>query len=218
MTAILWHHKEISWVVGMMTLKASPSLPKLKSPHFWHAPNFGYRCYPGSKGSIAVVSTGPYNSCPTNFSATSDWPLKQPRCLIVNFDVIFSLTQLRFRNRILTCTEAPATNWIRGWVDPRKKDNSWPYRYSNSDLSVVQPVASRYTDYTTPGPYKVNRLYNLQSLFSDLASDLLVRWRIVARYSEVLDATRFRREIKYLITCNWDPILIHTADYNGRAV
>jgi hypothetical protein len=28
-----------------------------------------------------------------------------------------------------------------------KRENSWPYRDSNSDLSVVQPVASRYTDY-----------------------------------------------------------------------
>jgi hypothetical protein len=29
-------------------------------------------------------------------------------------------------------------------------ENSWPYRDSNFDLSVVQPVASRYTDYTIP--------------------------------------------------------------------
>jgi hypothetical protein len=31
---ILWRHKEISFVVGMMTSKASPSLPRVKSPHF----------------------------------------------------------------------------------------------------------------------------------------------------------------------------------------
>jgi hypothetical protein len=30
------------------------------------------------------------------------------------------------------------TIWIR--------ENSWPHRDSNSDFSVVQPVASRYTD------------------------------------------------------------------------
>jgi hypothetical protein len=27
----------------------------------------------------------------------------------------------------------------------------WPYQDSNSDPSVVQPVASRYTDYATAG-------------------------------------------------------------------
>jgi hypothetical protein len=33
-----------------------------------------------------------------------------------------------------------------------RKENSWPYRDSNSDTSVVQPVASRYTDYAIPAP------------------------------------------------------------------
>jgi hypothetical protein len=47
---------------------------------------------------------------------------------------------------------APGTHWIGGWVDPRtsldevEKKDSWPYRDSNSELSVVQPVGSRYTD------------------------------------------------------------------------
>jgi hypothetical protein len=27
-----------------------------------------------------------------------------------------------------------------------RRENSWPYQDSNSDPSVVQPVASRYTD------------------------------------------------------------------------
>jgi hypothetical protein len=45
-----------------------------------------------------------------------------------------------------------------GWVDSRtvwttwRRENSWPYRDSNSDLSAVQPVASRYTDCTIPAP------------------------------------------------------------------
>jgi hypothetical protein len=34
----------------------------------------------------------------------------------------------------------------------RRRENSWPYRDSNSDPSVVQPVASRYTDYAIPAP------------------------------------------------------------------
>jgi hypothetical protein len=46
--------------------------------------------------------------------------------------------------------KAPGTHWIGGWVGPRAglddvgRENSWPYRDSNSDLTVVQPVASRY--------------------------------------------------------------------------
>jgi hypothetical protein len=31
-----------------------------------------------------------------------------------------------------------------------RRENSWPYRDSNSDILVVQPVASRYTGYTIP--------------------------------------------------------------------
>jgi hypothetical protein len=35
-----------------------------------------------------------------------------------------------------------------GWFG----ENSWSYRDSNFDHSVVQPVASRYTDYAAPAP------------------------------------------------------------------
>jgi hypothetical protein len=43
-----------------------------------------------------------------------------------------------------------------GWAsDPVwtkwRRENSSPYWDSNSNLSVAQPVASRYTDYATPG-------------------------------------------------------------------
>jgi hypothetical protein len=42
-----------------------------------------------------------------------------------------------------------------GWAprqvcNTRRRENNWPSRDSNSDPSVVQPVASRYTDYTIP--------------------------------------------------------------------
>jgi hypothetical protein len=69
------------------------------------SPYFGYRGFSGNKGSTAVVATGPYTSYPTNFSAAAvDWTLKQQCCFAVgvcvsaNSDVIFSLTELRFRN------------------------------------------------------------------------------------------------------------------------
>jgi hypothetical protein len=40
------------------------------------------------------------------------------------------------------------THWMGGWVGPRRHgENSCAY--SNSDSSVVQPVASRYTDCAT---------------------------------------------------------------------
>jgi hypothetical protein len=50
----------------------------------------------------------------------------------------------------------PGTHWRGGWVglraglDDVEKRNSWPYRDSNSDPSVVKPVASRYTGWATP--------------------------------------------------------------------
>jgi hypothetical protein len=52
---------------------------------------------------------------------------------------------------------APRTPWIGGWVSPRASldDMKWkflPHRDSNSDRWVVQPVASRYTDWAIPAP------------------------------------------------------------------
>jgi hypothetical protein len=42
-----------------------------------------------------------------------------------------------------------------GWIPEPvgttwRRENSWPYRDSNSDPSLVQPVASRYNDYAIP--------------------------------------------------------------------
>jgi hypothetical protein len=50
----------------------------------------------------------------------------------------------------------PCAHWIGGLVDPRpglddmEKGDSYPHRDSSSYPSVVQPVASRYTDYAIP--------------------------------------------------------------------
>jgi hypothetical protein len=56
--------------------------------------------------------------------------------------------------RITPRGRAPVTHWIGGLVDPRASlddvekilEPTGPW---NSDPSVVQPVASRYTDYAT---------------------------------------------------------------------
>jgi hypothetical protein len=51
---------------------------------------------------------------------------------------------------------APGTYWIGDWVNPRtdldyvEKEISSLYQDWKSDLSVVQFVASRYTDYAIP--------------------------------------------------------------------
>jgi hypothetical protein len=37
-----------------------------------------------------------------------------------------------------------------------RRENSWPYRESNSDPSVIQSVASRYPDYVIPAPECIN--------------------------------------------------------------
>jgi hypothetical protein len=41
-------------------------------------------------------------------------------------------------------------------MDEVEKRNSRSYRDSSSDPSVIQPVASRYTDYAIPGPWEQN--------------------------------------------------------------
>jgi hypothetical protein len=40
----------------------------------------------------------------------------------------------------------------RASLDDVGKTNSWAYQDSNSDPSVIQPIASRYTDYTILAP------------------------------------------------------------------
>jgi hypothetical protein len=47
--------------------------------------------------------------------------------------------------------------WEVGWIPEPvwstwSRENSWPYRESNSNPSVVQAVASRCTDYAIPAP------------------------------------------------------------------
>jgi hypothetical protein len=62
--------------------------------------------------------------------------------------------------------KSPGTHWIGGWVGPTtvwtlwKRKNSSPYRDSNSDPSVTQPVASHYTDYAIPAPVESSTAFN----------------------------------------------------------
>jgi hypothetical protein len=79
---------------------------------------------------------------------------------------------------------APGTHCIGGWVDPRsgldnwRRENSWHYLDSNSDPSVVQPVASRRTDCSNPAPscvrYELNFsiLCRINSVFEGLNKEL----------------------------------------------
>jgi hypothetical protein len=58
--------------------------------------------------------------------------------------------QLHFPSTFTTGERAPGTHWMGVWVDPRAGlDNM---EKSNSNPSVVQSVASRYTDYAIQAP------------------------------------------------------------------
>jgi hypothetical protein len=62
-------------------------------------------------------------------------------------------------DRVTPGERATGTHWIGGWVGPRagldkvEKRKFLPVLESNSDPSVIQPVASRYTDWAIPAPY-----------------------------------------------------------------
>jgi hypothetical protein len=67
--------------------------------------------------------------------------------------------------------EPPGTHCIGGWVDPRpvldqvEERKFLTLRDSNADLSVVQPVASRYTNYDiSPTEYIVGMQNNIQKI------------------------------------------------------
>jgi hypothetical protein len=66
--------------------------------------------------------------------------------------------------------KAPGTHWIGGGWAPEpvrtmwRRENSWPYRDSNSDPSVVQPIASCYINYAIQVGLKLNGTYQLLSL------------------------------------------------------
>jgi hypothetical protein len=70
----------------------------------------------------------------------------------------------------------------------QRSENSWPYRDSNSDPSVIQSVASCYTAYTIPVPIIYAYIYiyvwaiNWPVLFWELASWGLAWYRVLNSY------------------------------------
>jgi hypothetical protein len=95
------------------------------------------------------------------------------------------------------CELVPGTHWIGGWVDPRasldnmEKINSWTYQDSNSEPSVIQLAASRYTNYAIPGHTIIGTMPSkgLQStLWWSIASILLVECTSVAHWLSSTDA------------------------------
>jgi hypothetical protein len=90
-------------------------------------------------------------------------------------------------------------NGIGRWVGKKtwimwSTENSWPYRNSNSDLSVVQPVASHYIDWAIPvSQYsqwllniKLNVQWNCHSLIWDIIPKFSWRNRMKLRWTSVL--------------------------------
>jgi hypothetical protein len=84
--------------------------------------------------------------------------------------------------------KAPGTHLIGGWVGPRagldgvKKRKFLNYQDSNSDSSVVQPVASRKTDYAIPAPITNCGLINFRQGF--------MRWKVKTFEEAVSDCCR----------------------------
>jgi hypothetical protein len=93
---------------------------------------------------------------------------------------------------------AAGTHWRGGWVDPRaslddvEKKNSSPYRDSNSNPSVVQPVASRYIDYAIPASLKDYVIKNSSDLIRN-------RTRDVTACSTVLQPTTLQQALRKAI-------------------
>jgi hypothetical protein len=57
----------------------------------------------------------------------------------------------------------PGTHWIGGLVEATEKRNFLTLPGLEFDPSVVQPVASRCTDYNIPAPLKVNCINKLKT-------------------------------------------------------
>jgi hypothetical protein len=82
-----------------------------------------------------------------------------------------------------------------------RRENSCPYRDSNSDPSVVQPVASRYTEYAIPGRFAKGKKVKL-SQWQAVEAHRVVRgrgfhifWTFGSQMAEKLSALRAGRPL-----------------------
>jgi hypothetical protein len=84
---------------------------------------------------------------------------------------------------------ATDTHWTGGWVGPRavldavvKRKIPSPHRESNPDLPIVQPIASRYTDWAIPA----------HKIISD----------IISKYPAIMEANSVSTDIYRFILCS----------------
>jgi hypothetical protein len=73
-----------------------------------------------------------------------------------------------------------------GWVPEPiwmiwRNENSWPYRNSNSEPSVIQSVASRYTDCAISAPHVSYDLHKIKKSFSEELLSLFIFLFIVIK-------------------------------------
>jgi hypothetical protein len=93
--------------------------------------------------------------------------------------------------RFTSKERVPSTYWTGGWVGPRagldemERGNSLSYRDSNSDPSVVQPVASRYTDCVIPALKQINTAVNCRTTNNTSASPLKIEWKLSSFLTEL---------------------------------
>jgi hypothetical protein len=93
----------------------------------------------------------------------------------------------------------------------RRRENSWPYRDSNSDPPVVQPVASRYKDYVIPDPnftYRLKYKFVSEIRVNDCSSSWkATQWRQWWQELDLGHVTRFN--YRQMLLCLWHSIFIN---------
>jgi hypothetical protein len=79
----------------------------------------------------------------------------------------------------------------------RSGENSWPYRDSNSEASVVQPVSSHYTGYCIPAP--INNWYNYITTSYTYSWRVAIFWSPQKVYRHFGESSRFHLQVRRII-------------------